>query len=179
MPGPFTRTLALAAASGLAVTLAPLSASAQDDISDPASWEAFWSQDGSFTGVSCVIDHTGGESVTLSQEPPAGQRWFLAALLNNEGMRTEYGIPQVGDTLVLFDESTADEDDTTAFDSQVLCSADPESRGFSESEGEPGPVVETDEPASGAPVPALVVGLGMAVLAGAAVLLGSRRPGRR
>lgn len=174
-----TRT-ALATAAAAALLLAsPVVALAQQDLDDPASWEAHWSEDGSFVDVDCTIDTTGYDSFTITAAPPTGHEWFLAAFLNDEGMRTEHGMPAVGEELFLYDENVPGMQATAHIDTVVLCSADASSRGFTETEGEPGPVVETDVPApSGPTATTLVLGLGALAALGLGAFLVGRRHSR-
>jgi hypothetical protein len=173
-----TRLAAVTAGAALLLLGGPQFAHAQEDVRDPAAWEAHWSEDGNFVNVDCTVDVTGYEFYVLDQDPPEGQRWFLVALLNDEkeDLRTEYGMPRQGEELVIKDETTGQ---TVPADVVVLCSADEGSRGFTETEGEPGPVVETDVPAPTGPSAApLLLGAGALVLAAGAVAVGTRRRAR-
>ena len=97
---------------------------------DPAFYEDLFSQDGSFTGVTCAADDTGYDSYTISEPAPEGKEWLVVALLGADGDLTEVGMPRVGRELFLIDESDPSGEATLPIARVILCSADADSMGF-------------------------------------------------
>jgi hypothetical protein len=106
--------------------------SGQSPYGDPAFYEDLFSQDGSFTGVTCEADDTGYASYTLSEPAPAGQEWLLVAMLGADGDLTEVFMPRVGRELFLVDESDPTGGSTLPIERVIRCSADAESPGFAD-----------------------------------------------